>query len=201
MEQHPVDRAAYALVVSDNLEEAEAFASIWAPGPVFAQMTCTTPTKMATGQQGGRPRLDLIKVNIEDIRSLAQGWSFERPPVLVMQRPVGILDIIQPTQSEALAQLRPLGLPIMATVGGVGCDERCGEWFLHRGAEGFGPVSWGAARGALVVHLARRITAVHDTGVTLPSGDPAEELWSWALHAPVELCREALDLVAMGGVR
>ena len=201
MEQNPIGHAARALIVSDDLLAAEAFASIWAPGPVYAQMTRTTPTEVGAGRPGRRPRLDLIKVDAEDVHSLAGGWSFEQPPVLVVRRPVGVLDIIQPFQSEELARFRPLGLPIMVTVGGVGRAESRGEWFLRRGAEGFGPASWGAARGGLVVHLAQRIAAALDAGVAPSSeGRSAEKLWAWALHAPEELCREAFDLVAMGGV-
>ena len=201
MEQHPINRAAHVLVVSDDLVAAEAFASIWAPGPVFAQMTRTTPTKLSAGQAGGRPRLDLIKVDVKDVHTLAPGWSFEQAPVLVVQRPVGVLDITQPTQSEELAPLRSLRLPVMVTVGGVGYDEWHGEWFLHRGAGGFSPTSWGAARGALVVHLAQRIAAALGNGAVLDEDPSAVELWGQALCAPEDLCREALDLVAMGGVR
>lgn len=202
MEHHPSGHDGCALVVSNDLAAAEAFAGVWASGPVFALTLRSTPTAERVGREsGGRIRLDLTGVRADEIHDLARGWSFEQPPVLVMRRPVTVLDIVQPSQSYALAQLRLLGLPIMAVVGGVGYDERRGEWFLRRGA-GFGPTSWGAARGALVVHLARRITAARAIGDDMPTEDPAAEVrWGRVLRAPAELCREALDLVAMGGVR
>lgn len=195
-------RSGCALVVSDYLVAAEAFASIWAPGPVFAQTMYTAPSVVHAGREpGGRPQLALIGVRAEEIHALAQGWSFEQPPVLVMRRSVTVLDTIRPSQSYVLAQLRALGLPIAVTVGGVGYDERRGEWFLHRG-DGFSPATWGAARGALVVHLAECIVASCAAGDDTPTEGPAAEVqWGRVLHAPSTLCHEALDLVAMGGVR
>lgn len=191
-----------ALAVSNDLAAAEAFAGVQAPGPVFAQTIRTTPTMVRAGREPeGRPRLDLIGVRVDEVRGLAQSWSFEQPPSLVMRRPVTVLDIVRPSQSSVLARLRSLGLPIAVTIGGVGYDERHGEWFLCRGG-GFGPTTWGAARGALVVHLAERITAFHGAGDYTPTEGPAAEAqWGRALSAPSELCREALDLVAMGGAR
>lgn len=191
-----------ALVVSNDLAAAEAFAGTWAPGPVFTQTIRTTPVMVRAGRElGGRPRLDLIGVCTDEVRGLARAWSFEQPPVLVVWRPVTVLDITQPSQSDVLARLRPLGLPIMVAVGGVGYDERHDEWFLCRGV-GFGSTTWGAARGALVVHLAERITATRAAGDDTPTRGPAAEVqWGRVLCAPAELCREALDLVAMGGVR
>ena len=191
-----------ALVASNDLAAAEAFAATWAPGPVFTQTIRTTPSVVRAGREpGGRPRLELIGVRAIEVRNLARSWSFEQPPVLVMRRPVAVLDIVRPSQSYVLARFRPLGLPIGVAVGGVGYDERHDEWFLRRG-DGFGPTSWGAARGALVVHLAERITADRAAGYDTPTEGPAAEVqWGRVLRAPVELCREALDLVAMGGVR
>lgn len=191
-----------ALVVSNDLAAAEAFASTWAPGPVFTQTTRTTPSVVRVGREpGGRPRLDLIGVCVDAVHDLARSWSFEQPPVLVMRRSVTVLDLTRPSQSYVLARFRSLGLPIMVAVGGVGCDERHGEWFLRRGA-GFGLTSWGAARGALVVHLAGCITAARAAGDDTPTEGPAATAeWGRVLCAPVELCREALDLVAMGGAR
>lgn len=191
-----------ALVVSDDLAAAKAFASIWASGPVFTQTVGTTPSVVCAGQEpGGRPRLALIGVRADQVHALTRTWLFEQPPVLVMRRSVATLDIIQPSQSYVLAQLRTLGLPIAVTVGRVGYDERCDEWFLRRGA-GFGPTTWGAARGALVVHLAECITAARADGNDTPTTGPAAGAqWGRVLCAPTELCCEALDLVAMGGVR
>lgn len=202
MEHRFSGRDGCALVVSDDLTAAEAFASIWAPGPVFAQTIRTTPSVVRVGREpGGRPRLDLIGVCVDEVHDLARGWSFEQPPVLVMRRSVTVLDIVRPSQSYVLARFRSLGLPIMVAVGGVGYDVKRGEWFLRRG-DGFGPASWGAARGALVVHLAGCITAACAIGDDTPTEGPAAEVqWGRVLRAPAELCREALDLVAMGGVR
>lgn len=191
-----------ALVVSNDLIAAEAFAGTWAPGPVFAQTIRTAPAVARGGREpGGRPRLDLIGVRVDEVHALARSWSFEQPPVLVMRRSVTVLDLTRPSQSYALARLRSLGSSIAVTVGGVGYDERHGEWFLRRGA-GFGLTTWGAARGALVVHLAERIMAGCAAGDDTPTEGPAAEVqWGRVLRAPAELCREALDLVAMGGVR
>lgn len=168
---------------------------------MFAQ-TIRTPAVVRGGRElGGRPRLDLIGVRVDEVHGLARSWSFEQPPVLVMRRSVTVLDLIHPSQSYVLARLRSLGLPIAVAVGGVGYDERHGEWFLRRGA-GFGLTTWGAARGALVVHLAERITASRAAGDDTPTEGPAAEVqWGRVLCAPAELCREALDLVAMGGAR
>ena len=145
--------------------------------------------------------MDLIGVCVDEVRGLARSWSFEQPPVLVMRRSVTVLDVTQPSQSCVLAKLRPLGLPIAVTVGRVGYDERRDEWFLH-GRGGFSPTTWGAARGALVVHLAGCVAAARAAGDDTPiEGLGAEVQWGRVLCAPAELCREALDLVAMGGVR
>ena len=139
----------------------------------------------------------LVGVCVDEVHDLARSWSFEQPPVLVMRRSVTVLDIIRPFQSYVLARLRSLGLPIMVAVGRVGYDE----WFL-RGRDGFSPTTWGAARGALVVHLAGRIATARASGDDTPTEGPAVEVqWGRVLRAPVELCREALDLVAMGGAR
>lgn len=190
-----------ALVVSDYLTAALAFASIWAPGPVFAQTRYTAPTVVRDGQEPeGRPQLALIGVRVDEVRSLARSWSFEQPPVLVMRRPVTVLDITHPFQSHVLARLRSLGPSIAVTVGGAGYDERRDEWFLCR-EDGFSRATWGAARGALVAHLAERITTIRAAGADAPSNGPVAEWWSDALRAPLVLCREALDLVAMGGAR
>lgn len=191
-----------ALVVSNDLAAAEAFAGTWAPGPVFAQTIHTTPSVVCDGREpGGRPRLDLIGVCVDEVHDLARSWSFEQPPVLVMRRPVTTLDLTRPSRSYVPARLRSLGLPIAVTIGGVGYDERRGEWFLRRGTD-FSPTTWGAARGALVVHLAGRIVADRAAGDDTPTEDPAAEVqWGRVLCAPAELCREALDLVAMGGAR
>lgn len=160
-----------ALVVSNDLADAEAFAQ-------------TIRTTLA-----------------DEAHDPARGRSFEQPPILVMRHPVTVLDITQPSRSDAMARLRLLGLPIMVAVGGVGYDEGHDEWFLRRGA-GFGPTSWGAARGALVVHLAGRIAAARAVGDDMPTGGSAAEVrWGRVLRAPAELCREALDLVAMGSAR
>lgn len=169
---------------------------------MFAQTIRTAPSVVRVGREpGGRPRLDLIGVRVDEVHGLARSWSFEQPPVLVMRRSVTVLDLIHPSQSYVLARFRSLGLPIAVTVGGVGYDERRGEWFLRRG-DGFGPTSWGAARGALVVHLAGCITAARAAGDDTPTEGPAAAAeWGRVLCAPVELCCEALDLVAMGGVR
>lgn len=191
-----------ALVVSNDLAAAEAFAGVWAPGPVFTQTIRTTPSLERDGREpGGRPRLDLIGVRVDEVHGLARSWSFEQPPVLVMRRSVTVLDITQPTQSYVLAQLRLLRMPIAVTIGGVGYDERRGEWFLRRGI-GFSPATEGAVRGALVVHLAGCIMAARVAGDDTPiKGPTAEVQWGHVLCAPAELCREALDLVAMEGVR
>ena len=191
-----------ALVVSDDLATGEAFAGIWAPGPVFAQTIRTAPAVVRGGREpGGWPRLDLIGVRVDEVHDLARSWSFEQPPVLVMRRSVTVLDLTRPSQSYVLARLRSLGLPIAVTVGGVGYDERHGEWFLRR-RTGFGLTTWGAARGALVVHLAERIMADRAAGDDTPTEGPAAAAeWGRVLCAPVELCCEALDLVAIGGAR
>lgn len=191
-----------ALVVSNDLAAAEAFAGTWAPGPVFTQTIRTTPSVVRGGREpGGRPRLDLIGVRVDQVHDLARSWSFEQPPVLVMRRSVTVLDLTRLSQSYVLARFRSLGLPIAVAVGGVGRGGGRGEWFLRRG-DGFGPTSWGAARGALVVHLAGCITAVRAAGDDTPTEGPAAAAeWGRVLRAPVELCREALDLVAMGGAR
>lgn len=191
-----------ALVVSNDPAAAEAFAGIRAPGPVFAQTIRTAPAMVRGGREpGGWPRLDLIGVRVDEVHDLARSRSFERPPVLVMRRSVTVLDLTRPTRSYALARLRSLGPPIAVTVGGVGYDERRGEWLLRRGV-GFGLTTWGAARGALVVHLAERIMADRAAGDDTPTEGPAAEVqWGRVLCAPAELCREALDLVAMGGAR
>ena len=190
-----------ALVVSNDLAAAEAFAANWAPGPVFAQTIRTPPVVRGGREPGGRPRLELIGVRVDEVHDLARSWSFEQPPVLVMRRSVTVLDLTRLSRSYVLTRLRSLGLPVAVTVGGVGCDERRGAWFLRRGVE-FGPTTWGAARGALVVHLAERITAACAAGDDTPTKGPAaEEQWGRVLCAPAELCREALDLVAMGGAR
>lgn len=190
------------MVVSNDLAAAEAFAGTWAPGPVFVQTIRTTPSVVRVGPEpGGRPRLDLIGVRLDEVYDLARNWSFEQPPVLVMRRSVTVLDLTRPSRSYVLARFRSLDLPIMVAVGGVGHDERRGEWFLRRG-DGFEPTTWGAARGALVVHLAERITAARAAGDDTPTEGPAAEVqWGRVLCAPAELCREALDLVALGGVR
>lgn len=202
MEHRFSGRDGYALVVSDYLVAAQAFASIWAPGPVFAQTRYTAPAVVRDGQElGGRPQLALLGVCVGEVHDLARSWSFEQPPVLVMRRSVTVLDIIHSSRSYALARLRSLGLPIAVTVGGVGYDERRGEWFLCR-EDGFSRATWGAARGALIVHLAERITTARAAGDDAPTEGPAAEVqWGCVLGAPAELCREALDLVAMGGAR
>lgn len=202
MEHRFSGRDGYALVVSDYLVAAQAFASIWAPGPVFAQTGYAAPSVVRAGREpGGRPQLALIGVHADEVHGLARGWSFEQPPVLVLRRSVAVLDLIRPSQSYVLAQLRSLGLPIAVTVGGVGYDERRDEWFLC-GEDGFSPTTWGAARGALVVHLAECIVASRATRDDTPTEGPAAEVrWGRVLGAPAELCREALDLVAMGGAR
>lgn len=195
------DRDGHVLVVSDNLTAARAFADVWAPGPAFAQTIHATLSVVRTGREpGGRPRVDLVGVCVDEVHGLARSWSFEQPPVLVMRRSVTVLDIVQPSRSWVLARLRSLGLPIMVAVGRVGYDERHDEWYLCRGG-GFSPTTWGAARGALVVHLAERIAAVRAAGAGAPCDGPEAEWWSDALHAPLVLCREALDLVAIGGAR
>ena len=84
---------------------------------------------------------------------------------------------------------------------GIGYDERSGEWLRGKGGGRFEPVTWVAVRTTLVVHLARSIVAVRTAGADAPSDGPEAEWWSDALRAPLVLCREALDLVAMGGVR
>ena len=84
---------------------------------------------------------------------------------------------------------------------GIEYDERGGEWLLDKGDGHLVPVAQVTARTALVVHLARSITAVRAAGADVPSDGSAVEWWSDALCAPSVLCREALDLVAMGGVR
>ena len=202
MEHHFSGHAGCALVVADDLTAAKAFASIWAPGPVFTQTTRATLSAVRVGREpGGRPQVALVGVRVDEVHNLARSWSFEQPPVLVMRRSVTVLDIIQPSQSYVLARLRSLGLPVVVAVGRVGYDERYDEWFL-RGRDGFSPTTWGAARGALVVHLAGRIATARALGDDTPTEGPAVEVqWGRVLCAPVELCREALDLVAMGGVR
>lgn len=169
---------------------------------MFTQTIRTTPSVVRGGREpGGRPRLDLIGVRVDQVHDLARSWSFEQPPVLVMRRSVTVLDLTRLSQSYVLARFRSLGLPIAVAVGGVGRGGGRGEWFLRRG-DGFGPTSWGAARGALVVHLAGCITAVRAAGDDTPTEGPAAAAeWGRVLRAPVELCREALDLVAMGGAR
>ena len=84
---------------------------------------------------------------------------------------------------------------------GIRYDERGGEWLLDKGDGCFEPVALVTVRTALVVHLARSIMAVRAAGADAPSGSPSAEWWGDALRAPSTLCREALDLVAMGGVR
>lgn len=202
MEHHFSGHAGCALVVADDLTAAKAFASIWAPGPVFTQTIRATLSAVRAGREpGGRPRVALVGVRVDEVHNLARSWSFEQPPVLVMRRSVTVLDIIRPHQSYVLARLRSLGLPIMVAVGRVGYDERCDEWFL-RGRDGFSPTTWGAARGALVVHLAGCIATARACGDDTPTEGPAVEVqWGRVLCAPVELCREALDLVAMEGAR
>lgn len=195
-------RAGRALVVSNDLTAARTFAGIWAPGPVFVQTAHATLTVVRDGREpGGRPQLNLVGVRVDEVHDLARNWSFEQPPVLVMRGSVTVLDVTQSSQSYMLAKFRSLGLPIAVTVGRVGYDEGRGEWFL-RGRGGFSLTTWGAARGALVVHLAGRISAARAAGDNTPIGGPAAEVqWGRVLCAPAELCREALDLVAMGGVR
>lgn len=202
MERHLTDRDGCVLVVSNDFAAAAAFAGVWTPGPVFTQATTMPPRLVRAGREpGGRPQLDLTGVHDEEVRDLVRGWSFEQSPVIVLRRPVTVLDITDPSQSHVLTRLRSLGLPIAVAVGGVGYDERSGGWFMRRGA-GFSPASWGAARGALVVHLAARIAASRAIGDDMSAKDLAAEVqWGRVLRAPAELCREALDLVAMGGVR
>ena len=202
MEHRSSGHGGCAVVVSDHLVAAQTFASIWAPGPVVAQTMYNPPVVVRDGlEPGGRPQLALIGVRTEEIHGLARGWSFEQPPVLVMRRSVTVLDITRPSRSHVLARLRVLGLPIAVTVGGAGYDERRDEWFLHREG-GFSPATRGAARGALVVHLAECIVASRAAGGDTPAEGPAAEVqWGRVLRAPAELCREALDLVAMGGAR
>lgn len=84
---------------------------------------------------------------------------------------------------------------------GVRYNERNGEWLLDKGGGRFEPVAPVTVRTALVVHLARSIMSVRAAGADAPSGGPSAEWWGDALRAPAELCREALDLVAMGGIR
>lgn len=195
-------RAGCALVVSDDLTAARTFAGIWAPGPVFVQ-TVHAPLSVARDgrEPGGRPQLNLVGVRVDEVHGLARSWSFEQPPVLVMRRSVTALDVTCPSQSHVLAELRSLGLPIAVAIGGVGYDERRDEWFL-RGRGGFSLTTWGAARGALVVHLAGCIAAARAAGDDTPIEGPAAEVqWGRVLRAPAELCREALDLVAMEDVR
>lgn len=85
--------------------------------------------------------------------------------------------------------------------GGIRYSERDGEWLLDKGEGRFEPVAPVTVRTALVVHLARSIMAVRAAGADAPSGSPSAEWWGDALRAPTTLCREALDLVAMGGAR
>ena len=82
---------------------------------------------------------------------------------------------------------------------GVRYDERSGEWLLDKGGVCYEVITSVTSRTALVVHLARSITAVRAAGADAPSNGPAAEWWSDALRAPLVLCCEALDLVAMGG--
>lgn len=84
---------------------------------------------------------------------------------------------------------------------GVRYDEESKGWLLDKGAGRFEPAALITVRTALVVHLAHSVMAVRAAGADAPSDAPVAEWWGAALRAPSELCREALDLVAMGGVR
>ena len=84
---------------------------------------------------------------------------------------------------------------------GIRYNEGNGGWLLDKGDGRFEPVAPVTVRTALVVHLARGIMAVRAAGADAPSGGSSAEWWGDALRAPSILCREALDLVAMGGGR
>lgn len=95
----------------------------------------------------------------------------------------------------------PDNLAAALAADGVMYDEEGRAWLLDKGGGRFEPATPVTVRTALVVHLARSITAVRAAGADAPSDGPVAEWWSGALRAPLVLCREALDLVAMGDAR